>query len=250
MNPSQDFTALFHTKADIEPFFWRTIALAFIAAIFAATQRHDVGWNRSGTIGIAQRNPMICRSGVKQAVKRAITYGTSPFKIAEGKFPIIGGEIRIQATHLGTLIQSVCTKAGIVLFSLLIHILTKIMGVAGFPFASSLVDQFFVPGSISCSRSTLNDSITFWIGFLPSIGHIYPASLAFGPKAIFRLLASIEIFSCRREFIAAFGAAFEGCGIMGLHKKLAFLVPSPRVFPHRWDISISPVIIPQAGGIG
>jgi hypothetical protein len=58
-----------------------------------------------------------------------------------------------------------------------------------------------------------------------------------------------KVFSCGRELLLAKRATFQGCGIMGSHRKFAFLMPRPRVLAHRWDTLFPPVIIPQAGGI-
>ena len=58
---------------------------------------------------------------------------------------------------------------------------------------------------------------------------------------------STEVFRRGGLGFATCCTCFGWCvvgGILMLHKKLTFLVPRPRMLAHRWDISITPVIIP------
>lgn len=83
-----------------------------------------------------------------------------------------------------------------------------------------------------------------------------PDKLCLTSACLASVFKSVSVFSCSVEvvgscgfMIAALGATFKGYilryGIMGLHKKFTFLLPSPRLLAQRWDICFSPVIIPQ-----
>lgn len=75
-------------------------------------------------------------------------------------------------------------------------------------------------------------------------------------KAVSRLLVAVEVFGCGWPVFAALTAAFEGWivgrGIIKLHQKFTFLLPSPGTFaasPGHFALGFTPVSITREGGL-
>lgn len=105
---------------------------------------------------------------------------------------------------------------------------------------------------LSADRARLNRRValghTFFAGITQMLASRTYTRLAAQNQSVWFGLVFVKVFGSSRKLLIALSTTLKGCGIMGLHKKFTFLLPSPRLFAQRWDISFPPVIIPQTGG--
>lgn len=261
MDIQQYFTTATITELCDDPFLWLAVVLAVVAPPIAMTRRKHVGRNRSNTVRAIERNKVIHRQGMPQP-GRATAIGATATPPIECKLPIRFFEVISQFGFARKIAAHDKTQLVAIVLPIFTHPLAVLIGILEPPYSYFLpvvwvgpliVALTFTLG-IQVARSPISIGLAallsilggvlmlpfaalVWIAISPISNLFTRTDFAFRTQRMrATALFGKEIFSCRREFLPAFRAAFEGYGIMGLHRNSSFLVPNPGTLARRGPV--------------
>lgn len=182
------------------------------------TKRNGVSGNSARATSITNGYPMINRSSMEHAIKRATAHSTAASKVVKCELPLGAGEAVRQASDTVFACPGVKGK-GITIGSAVVACLVRVLG---FVLACASKNYFPIAGTIPTRGSASSSAYFVWVCRYPLERSFIKAFAALVTQAVSSTLACIKVCSGCGEFFSTNRATLDG-GNIGAGLQIPFL---------------------------